>query len=146
MAKVVKLTLWIEVHDEAKLQEAAKPYIEANGLDADDWAEVIEHGDPSAQALREILTFPAGKSPSQFGCEIIDAEVEERESLHGYRTPRDDLVQEYVNHRESEGDWDDEEEAMTPAQRRTHFRACAERLTHEQLMSACKSYAIAADS
>lgn len=61
-------------------------------------------------------------------------------------TARDHLIAEYVDHRESEGDWSDDEAAMTPEKRRSHFRRHAETLTDEQLMRACTSYAIAANA
>jgi metal-responsive CopG/Arc/MetJ family transcriptional regulator len=61
-------------------------------------------------------------------------------------TGRSDLIDEFVEHRISEGDWSQEEEEMTDAQRRWIFRKHAETLTTEQLVSACNSYAIAADS
>lgn len=58
---------------------------------------------------------------------------------------REDLVREYANHRCNEGDWDDDEEAMTQAQRFRHFCDVGRRLTTDQLISACNSYAIAGD-
>lgn len=58
---------------------------------------------------------------------------------------REDLINEYIACRMAEGDWTEEEEALTPLQRCARFRADAERLTDEQLVSACNSYHIAAE-
>ena len=56
---------------------------------------------------------------------------------------RQDLISEYVNARLQFGDWDEDVEDMADAQRRRHFRAYAETLTNEQLISSCNSYAMA---
>ena len=56
---------------------------------------------------------------------------------------RQALIAEYTNARLQFGDWDEDVEEMTDAQRRRHFRSHAETLTNEQLISACNSYAMA---
>ena len=53
------------------------------------------------------------------------------------------LIDEYVQARIDFGDWSEDEEDMTPAQRYTHFRDYAATLTDDQLVSACNSYAMA---
>jgi hypothetical protein len=53
------------------------------------------------------------------------------------------LEVEYANHRCGFGDWDDDEEAMTSQERFEHFLARAKRLTDQQLLDACNSYATA---
>ena len=56
---------------------------------------------------------------------------------------REMLIDEYTQARLDFGDWSEDEEDMTPAQRVAHFRSYAQTLTDDQLVMACNSYAMA---